>query len=328
MKFSLIICTYQRPQSLLTLLNALQQQLVYPHEIIVVDGSKNNKTGHVLLNNSFKNLHYFKVNEENRGLTKQRNYGLSKVSKSIEIICFLDDDVIPEPTYFKELINTYTVHPEAIGVGGYITNEVNWKPIDNEVCNNNYYCYDGFKRKEGVRFKFRKRLGLVHNTPPGFMPPFSHGRSVGFLPPSNKIYPVEFFMGGVSSFKKSVFNSINFSTFFEGYGLYEDVDFCLRASKIGSLFVNTSARLKHFHEPLGRPDSFKFGKMVVRNGWYVWRVKYKNPATVNKIKWVLTSVLLACIRLTNVFSNTGTEAFKEAMGRFTGLFSLILKKPR
>jgi len=30
------------------------------------------------------------------------------------------------------------------------------------------------------------------------MPEFSHGRSVGFLPPSEKIYYVEQLMGGVS----------------------------------------------------------------------------------------------------------------------------------
>ncbi|WP_456423643.1 glycosyltransferase family 2 protein, partial [Lutibacter sp.] len=42
MKFSLIICTYQRPKAIIELLNSVQKQLLYPNEIIVVDGSLNN----------------------------------------------------------------------------------------------------------------------------------------------------------------------------------------------------------------------------------------------------------------------------------------------
>ena len=58
----------------------------------------------------------------------------------------------------------------------------------------------------------------MDDTPPGFMPVFSNGRSVSFLPPSYKIYPVEQLMGGVSSFRRNVFKDQRFSTYFEGYG--------------------------------------------------------------------------------------------------------------
>ena len=79
-------------------------------------------------------------------------------------------------------------------------------------------------------------------------------------------------------FRKIVFDSIWFSPYFEGYGLYEDADFTLRLSKIGKLYVNTNAQLGHFHDESGRPNKYQYGKMVVRNGWYVWRVKYPNPS--------------------------------------------------
>ena len=42
----------------------------------------------------FENLIYFKVDETQRGLTKQRNFGISKVNKVINVVCFLDDDII------------------------------------------------------------------------------------------------------------------------------------------------------------------------------------------------------------------------------------------
>jgi GT2 family glycosyltransferase len=105
-----------------------------------------------------------------------------------------------------------------------------------------------------------RKLGLDSNVAPGYSPDFSHGRSVGFLPPSGKVYPVEQLMGGVASFRKSVFQEFQFSTYFEGYGLYEDADFTLRVSKTGKLFLNTAAQLEHHHDAAGRPNQYRLWK--------------------------------------------------------------------
>jgi len=329
MKFSLIICTYMRPNAIIKLLESVQLQNLYPNEILIIDGSTNNETKAILKEKNFKNLHYYKVSANDRGLTKQRNFGISKTAKDSEVVCFLDDDTILSTTYFEALIKTYQNYPNSIGVGGYITNEVVWKKIETAKCNRQYFCLDGFERKEGIRFRIRKLFGLMDNTIPGFMPIYSHGRSISYLPPSNKTYPVEYFMGGVSSFKRNLFDTIQFSTYFEGYGLYEDLDFCLRASKIGQLYVNTAAKLEHHHEALGRPNSFKYGKMVVRNGWYVWRVKYPKPTLKAKVMFHLNVILLMKIRFLNSFYGTHKkEAFTEAFGRFVGWISLFLKEPK
>jgi len=80
--FSLIICTYMRPQAILSLLQSVAKQTLYPDDIVVVDGSIDNKTETVLNEINFKNLRYFKVDDKNRGLTKQRNFGIK--SKPIQ----------------------------------------------------------------------------------------------------------------------------------------------------------------------------------------------------------------------------------------------------
>ena len=200
MKFTLIVCTYQRPQAIVTLLNSVNDQWVYPDQIVIVDGSKDTNTQKVFTNHAYKNLEYVLVDKVNRGLTKQRNYGIDKVDPTSEIVCFLDDDIVLTPTYFKLLLDTYKSHPEALGVGGYIINEVNWRPVAEEyVAQINEYAYDSYARSDGSRFVIRKRLGLDADQPPAHMPNFAHGRSVSFLPPSGKIYPVQQFMGGVLS---------------------------------------------------------------------------------------------------------------------------------
>ena len=329
MVFTLIICTYKRSQPLLKLLLSVKHQTLYPNEILIVDGSPDDFTKEMLTQNSFQNLKYFKVDENDRGLTKQRNYGIARVEEASEVVCFLDDDTILEPNYFEEIIKTYSLFPEVLGVGGYITNETNWtKTTSDYQAKVNEFFYDGWKRKDGSRFIWRKKLGLDSNRPPGCLPEFSHGRSIGFLPPSGKIYEVEQLMGGVSSFRKSVFKEFQFSTYFEGYGLYEDADFTLRLSKVGKLYINTNAQLGHYHDASGRPNKYDYGKMVVRNGYYVWRVKYPNPSFKAKIKWHLITLLLTAIRFTNVATTSKRkEALTETLGRISGWFTLFFNPP-
>jgi len=330
MNFTLIICTYMRPKALLDLLHSVDKQTTYPSQIVIVDGSLNTETKVVLEQNSFRNLDYFMVTSQDRGLTKQRNFGILKTAPASEIVCFLDDDTILEPNYFEEILKTYMLYPEALGVGGYINNEVVWeKAPENYSPTIDEYYYDGWKKIDGSRFVLRKKLGLDSDVKPGFLPEFSNGRSISFLPPSGKIYEVEQLMGGVSSFKKSVFDTFTFSTYFEGYGLYEDADFTLRVSKTGTLYVNTNAQLGHFHDEAGRPNKYYYGKMVVRNGWYVWRVKYPNPSVKARFKWNAIVLLLTFIRFGNIFTTTKrAEAFSEFSGRLVGWLSLFLTKPK
>lgn len=327
MNFSLVICTYKRPEALLQLLNSVEKQELLPFETLIIDGSPDDETYQAVKDFKLPGLRYYQVKEEDRGLTRQRNVGIEKVAPASEIICFLDDDIVLKPDYFKELLETYRKKPDAVGVGGYILEDVEWSRSREATFED--FKLDGFVRKLGSRNVLRKRVGLLSDKPPGVMPDFSNGFSTGFLPPSGKIYPVEYFMGGVSSFRKEVFQKIRFSPYFEGYGLYEDMDFCLRASRIGQLYVNTAAQLYHFHEESGRPNRYDYGKMVIRNGWYVWRVKDSAPKFKSRLKWHATAFLLTLVRIGNSMTTRNKrEAFTESLGRIAGWWSLLFNKPK
>ncbi len=330
MKFSLIICTYLRPKPLIELLDSVKQQSLYPDEIIIVDGSTNKETEELLSEKSFLNLKYFLVTAENRGLTKQRNFGISKVDAQSEIVCFLDDDTVLEADYFKEIIKTFKTNDEIVGVGGVAINEYQWKLQDTNVTydSNKYYCFENYVYKEGLRNRVRNYLGLASNLPPGRMPSFSHGRTSGY-PMTGKTYEVDLLIGMAMAFRRNIFNNIQFSKFFEGYGLYEDADFSLRALAYGKNVINTNAKLSHFHASSGRPNQYHYGKMVVRNGWYVWRVKNPNPFLKDSLKWHAITVVLMGIRFLNVLTTPNKKAaFTESIGRWLGYCSLIFNKPK
>ena len=329
MTFSLIICTYLRPQPLLKLLQSIKSQSLYPDEILIIDGSANNETRDILEQNQFDNLQYFLVASENRGLTRQRNFGISKVGSDIKIVCFLDDDTVLDKDYFENIVDVYQTLPDAIGVGGVSTNDNSWQVnIENKKTNSKYFVLDGYFIKESSRNYFRNLFGLSSKNLPGIMPKFSHGRTFSY-PLNNKVYQVDLLIGMSMSFRKIVFKNINFSEYFEGYGLYEDADFSIRALQFGNNYISTAAKLKHFHDASGRPNQFSYGKMVVRNGWYVWRVKNPNPDFNTKLKWHSITILLTIIRFINTFTTTKKKAaFTEAIGRTVGWWSLIFNKPK
>jgi len=329
MNFTLIICTYMRPNPLLKLLTSVKEQTLYPHEILIIDGSVNDETKAMIAQNSFLNLTYFQVPKEHRGLTKQRNFGVSKASAAAEVICFLDDDTVLECDYFKEIIAAYQTDHTITGVAGIAINENRWvkKQPNKTYSKSKFYEFEGYVYPEGSRNVWRNYFGLQSNLGPGRMPEYSHGRTCGF-PLTGKIYEVDLLIGMSFSFRKIVFNSIKFSHYFEGYGLYEDADFSIRAQQFGKNVIATKAQLSHYHDQSGRPNKYQYGKMVTRNGWYVWRIKYPKPSWKARIKWNAITLFLAFIRLSNIFTHQKRkEAFTEFSGRMMGWLSLITNKP-
>lgn len=319
-----------RPKAVEKLLNSIAGQTYIPDEILIVDGSTNSETLE-LLNDKFYDfsLKYYAVPPEHRGLTRQRNYGIDRVSSETDVVAFLDDDLVLEPDYFENIIQTFQIYPSAVGVGGIDLKENAYKRIElgKKYDNFHHYHIDGWVKKEPLRYKARKLFGLMSDLQPDLIPDFSHGRS-GF-PPNGKIYQVEHFMGGIAAYKKELFSKITFSSYFEGYGLYEDFDFCVRALPYGNLYVNTRAQVWHYHEPAGRPNKFKYGKMAVRNGWYVWKQRFPENSFLAKLKWHATDFLLAQIRLLNVITGPDRKgAFQEYLGRTLGWFTLWFNPPK
>jgi glycosyltransferase involved in cell wall biosynthesis len=216
MKFALVIPTYKRHKAIERLLNSICIQSLLPNQIIVVDSSIDSLTKETIGNFTItlSQLNYYKVGADGRGAGKQRNYAIERVNRDIDIICFLDDDLVLESNYFEEIINCYTLKKDAIGVGGIDLKDNSFRKVDDVKVYNNfdYYVIDGWYTRESLRAKVRKLFGLLPNNLPGFIPDFSHGRDQ--LPPNGKIYEVEHFVGMSMSFRKSFLDMNKFDAYF------------------------------------------------------------------------------------------------------------------
>jgi hypothetical protein len=86
------------------------------------------------------------------------------------------------------------------------------------------------------------------------------------LPPSGKTYEVEMLMGGVSSFLEKIFDSINSPLILKVMVCMKCFSFTL-SSKMGKLYLNTAAQLKHYHDASGDLISINMAEW-----WYVMGV--------------------------------------------------------
>ena len=118
---SVIICTYNRCESLRDTLRALQGQALDEGEsleIIVVDNNSHDQTKAVVqdaVHDARWPVRY--VFEAHQGVNYARNRGIREASGGL--IAFTDDDVIPEPSWVQALVDAFATH-QADCVGGRI----------------------------------------------------------------------------------------------------------------------------------------------------------------------------------------------------------------
>lgn len=120
MDASVIVCTYNRADSLketLQALQALRVELGVTWEIIVVDNNSSDDTARVVQEAAehWPILRY--EFEPEQGLSYARNHGIAAAQG--EVILFTDDDVLPEPDWLATVLCGLAEY-DADACGGYI----------------------------------------------------------------------------------------------------------------------------------------------------------------------------------------------------------------
>ncbi len=115
LRFSIVVNTYNRASLLGNTLEAFRY-LRYPDfEVIVVNGPSTDGT-ETLLQRYAQSIKIGHCPEAN--LAKSRNVGIAMASG--DIVCFIDDDGIPEPDWLDALARAYQADPRVGGAGGFV----------------------------------------------------------------------------------------------------------------------------------------------------------------------------------------------------------------
>lgn len=249
---SIIIPTYNRPEEIRACIRSVLKQTVKPQEIILVDDGN---LGGFPLRDQCKQEGIACIYHRKtvRGLTRSRNIGIGLASS--DILFFLDDDVVLFTDYIDEILQTYALRSfgRIMGVGGSIVNE---KPLS---------------KAERLRHLL-DRVFVVSGSQEGRVLPSGFSTDFGTTGRELKeVTAVDFLPGGVSSYRKEVFDLFSFSEKYSGYGMGEDKDFSYRVSRQYRLVVNPRARLYHHESPKMRYDKTRETREIVMGRYNLFR---------------------------------------------------------
>ena len=268
MGISIIIPTYNRKEALERCIDSILLQTRMPLELIVVDDGK---LGDIPCRRRLeaKGVSCFlrrKDRTEKQGLTISKNIGVG--ISSGDIILFLDDDVRLESDYLQVVTQFFQSKFDP-GVGG-MAGQINGSG-------------KGLSLYRYAEFLFNV-LFLIS--------PLRQGRltATGYCEqnllfqafPVKKICQARIIGGGISAFKRRVFDSFAFSEDYEKPNCRgEDKDFSLRVSSTYTLYIVPQARLFHDHIELERAPRFDRGKDLIFSAYrlfsrYIRRHRWQN----------------------------------------------------
>src|SRR5665213_4078792 len=118
------LCTYNRARLLERVLDACFEQTVDSSAyegVLVNDGSTDDTAAVIERARERATCTFVAIEQRNAGLASGRNAGIARAAG--ERIVFIDDDVLPTPTFVAEHLRSHAAHPAAIVRGGAINVE-------------------------------------------------------------------------------------------------------------------------------------------------------------------------------------------------------------
>ena len=294
-KLSFIVATKDRPTDLRKMLQSLSDQLIHSEQIIIVDASKESVEK---ITAEFCQLNIKYIRHPWPSASKQRNAGIKSVGPDIELIGFLDDDIVLEDGAIEKMLEFWRQAPE--DVGGCAFNLKN--PVSRSEL--------ALKRSS-----LAKWLG-IYSKEKGVVMPSGWHTLTGTV---SKTTFVRWLPSGASIWRRNIFEKFRFDEYFDGYSYLEDLDFSFSVSKSHRLAVVAEAGFYHYPSPFGRISHYRFGKIEVANRLYFVR---KHNLSVPRCYLGLFLRLLMSSGA--VMTGTGLENLHRVAGNCTGLFQSLL----
>lgn len=271
-KLAIIIPTKNRQFELERLILSFSVQPHVPEQIIIVDAS-------LSPNERIMEGHSLPITYINRnsGISEARNIGISSLQNDIDLVCFLDDDVVLENNALSEMM-------------------LFWEKADSDVGGCSFFITNQ-AQSGGSGKTFFKRLFFMESKRRKYGEVLSSGFNYDPYDPEMKLTYTDWLSGGVTVWRSNIFHEYSFDEWFSGYGAYEDVDFSYRVRKKYKLAVNPDARVQHLMDTEKKGSSFRIGKKEVLNRLYF--VKKHPELSVIRSIWTSIGELFSYVKSGN-----------------------------
>ncbi|MBI3334505.1 glycosyltransferase family 2 protein [Candidatus Pacearchaeota archaeon] len=224
MTTSMIIPTYNRPESLKKVLDCYVKQTVRFDEVIIVDDSDNNETKKLC--GKYKKLHivYFKKKPEQRGMTISTNKGI-RLAKG-DIIFLSEDDMLVKKDYVEATLRFFEDNPNAVGM--------NWYPYS--IQKETFNPWKNAVMRFFMLGQYKKDTSKVLATMSEIQP----------FPLTKEVLPVERMCTGTCAVKKKYMKEFRFDEKLTEYPVQDDLDWSYRLyKKYGNLYLLKANKALH-----------------------------------------------------------------------------------
>lgn len=300
---SVVIPTYNRAPELKITLNALKPFLKSLGEVVVVDQSTSNESKKVVLKFKSKKIKY--IFSKTPSITIARNLGVKKSSKKTKIICFIDDDVSPHDSYFKEILKVYQEIPSAKAAAGYVPHE---SSID----------------KENAIEQLARRIFLLGGRLKANDSSIVSSYGNRYPKKITGVIKADWFPGDNMSFKKKIFEKIQCDENLLGYTVAEDIDISYRVSQIfpNSVFITPHAKITHRYSPQARYPTARLAYLNQVDHFY-FNFKNLNRNLYEKLAFAWSLTGITALRILQLAKTRKEEDALKLKFYFSSLFYCV-----
>ena len=294
---AVILCSRGRPRELEVAVRNLCFQNLSPKIIIIVVTSQEDLSENIdsLKETLLEKEILLEIFVSAPGLTKQRNFGLSKVNGDIDIVHFFDDDVILPPEYLDIVDSLFQSRLDISGIGGRTTDNTD------------------------IKVSSLERFFLLNSKSSGVLLP--SGINVGFRY-SVDPYEVDWLPGCTMSYRISRIHGISFDESREGVGWGEDVDFSARVAERGKLLMFSHPRILHTKSTVYRVNDLE---RSLKNDNSRIKLARNNVGGV-KICWILWSFfgeIVVGSKILRLYFTSLLDLIKQSLISIARLFRIM-----
>lgn len=298
MEVFVLICTRNRVETIERTLKALTNQLDQISRVIVSDSSENNLTQELCSNLAeFKGRVTYLRSEY--GAPRQKNVALNyceSVTFDEDIVCFLDDDIIPNQNYFRWIRTLFAMNPAVLCLGGF--DESARKPLNSRLLSN---------------------FGLASFRPEGNQILASGICTVS--KPESELVSCDWVPGGMQSFRVSAIRGHRFDQRFRIHG--DEVEFQTRVLRNEGIYSSKLLGVNHLAATTGKAS--RKMEVMYMDGFRL-RLAHLHPS-VTPSKVIGASFLLAALNLFAGLVGLNTGRLEIATGHIEFLKRLFTGEP-
>jgi len=267
MKLTVVIPTKNRKKDLETLVDSLILQSKLPDELIIVDQSLSSESQKVISekwNSISKSQLVYILDSRIEGLVAAKSVG-SEQAKN-EVICFLDDDLILDAHFLREIVKPFLQDGRVRGVSGVFINF----PKTSKLYKIMYSLFH-----KGI---FSDPRPIVYKEYKGY---------------SNPLVETSVLWGGITAWRSEVLKQVPFDTT-NSLFMMEDFDYSrkIRETLGGGLFVSPNARAIHNHSVTNRASEADQEERKVFEYISYYKKSRRDKFSFVQLVWLLIGLFL------------------------------------